>query len=104
MEVLEELFGAEVLEAKAAKKLSERERYLLVLAAGNLFDTDSGKDLLWWLFNETGVFRLSFTGGSETFFREGKRAVGLELWTLLLEARPNALAVLMEHKRLRLEE
>jgi hypothetical protein len=31
-----------------------------------------------WL-GETGIYRTSFTGNSETFFREGKRAFGLFL-------------------------
>lgn len=29
----------------------------------------------------TGIFRSSFTGNSETFFREGERNVGLKLLT-----------------------
>lgn len=38
-----------------------------------------GRRVVWRLLGEAGVFRSSFTGNSETFFREGKRAMGLHM-------------------------
>lgn len=38
-----------------------------------------GRRLVWRLLELTGLYRTSFTGNSETFFREGKRHVGLEI-------------------------
>lgn len=38
-----------------------------------------GRRFLWRLLEKTGVYRSSFTGSSETFFREGQRNVGLFL-------------------------
>ena len=41
--------------------------------------TKQGRRVVWRLLGEAGVFRSSFTGNSETFFREGKRALGLHM-------------------------
>lgn len=46
------------------------------------------------LIDETGVFARSFTGNSETFFREGQRAVGLSLIEQLEAASPGAFSKL----------
>lgn len=40
-----------------------------------------GRRFVWWLLGIAGIFRSSFTGNSETFFREGERNVGLRLLT-----------------------
>lgn len=40
-----------------------------------------GRRFIWRLLGITGIFRSSFTGNSETFFREGERNVGLKLLT-----------------------
>ncbi len=44
-----------------------------------LLSSKQGRRFTWRLLSECGVFRSSFTGNSETFFREGKRAVGLHM-------------------------
>lgn len=36
-----------------------------------------GRRVMWRLLERAGVFRSSFTGNNETFFREGMRNVGL---------------------------
>lgn len=41
--------------------------------------TKQGRRVMWRMLAEAGVFRTSFTGNSETFFKEGKRAFGLFL-------------------------
>lgn len=38
-----------------------------------------GRRLVWRLLGQTGLFRTSFTGNNETFFKEGKRHIGLEI-------------------------
>ena len=44
-----------------------------------LMSDPRGRRIMWGLLELTGVYRSSFTGNSETFFREGERNVGLKL-------------------------
>jgi hypothetical protein len=44
-----------------------------------LMANKQGRRIVRRLLAESGVYRSSFTGNSETFFREGKRALGLFL-------------------------
>lgn len=44
-----------------------------------------GRRFMWNLLGETGLYAVSFTGNSETFFREGRRSVGLSLHRQLHE-------------------
>lgn len=48
-----------------------------------LMSTPRGRRIVWRLLEECGVYRSSFTGNSETFFREGERAVGLRILALI---------------------
>lgn len=41
--------------------------------------TPEGRRVLTRVIDNAGVFNRSFTGNSETFFREGRRSVGLDL-------------------------
>lgn len=38
-----------------------------------------GRRFMWRLLTMTHVFKTSFTGNSETFFREGERNIGIQL-------------------------
>ena len=44
-----------------------------------LMSTKQGRRVVHRLIAAAGVYRTTFTGNSETFFREGKRAFGLML-------------------------
>lgn len=48
-----------------------------------LMSDPRGRRIVWGLLELTGVFRSSFTGNSETFFREGERNIGLKLFLRL---------------------
>lgn len=48
-----------------------------------LMSVPRGRRIVWRLLEETGQFRSSFTGNSETFFREGERNVGLKITALI---------------------
>ena len=50
-----------------------------------LMGSKRGRRIVWRLLERTGVFRTSFTGNSETFFREGQRNVGLMLMAQIHE-------------------
>jgi hypothetical protein len=56
-----------------------------------VLDTDFGRRFIWKIFGTCGIYRISFTGNSETFFNEGARNVGLKLRADVFEAKPEAL-------------
>lgn len=49
-----------------------------------------GRRFIWRYIGISGVFKLSFTGNSETFFNEGQRNVGLKLIADVMEANPES--------------
>lgn len=48
-----------------------------------------GRRIMWRLLEFAGVYRTSFTGNSETFFREGQRNVGLKFLAEVQENSPD---------------
>jgi hypothetical protein len=82
-----------VAEAKAkAKTLSmqsqEDTRALMALPAFRRF--------VWEILEQTHVFRTSFTGNSETFFKEGERNIGLKVFLRLQKDDPDGYAVMVK--------
>lgn len=71
---------------KEQTRLRDREisdlKFILKYAEGRRF--------LWRLLELAGVMQCSFTGNSETFFREGKRSVGLAFLDDLFKYAPTA--------------
>lgn len=72
--------------ARVAKRRAEREagdmRWIMSDARGRRF--------IWRLLGNAGIFRTSFTGNSETFFREGARSIGLQVFAELHQVVPDA--------------
>lgn len=67
---------------RTKKEKSERDKHAQQVDAEDikwLMGSKRGRRIVWRLLGRTGVFRSSFTGNSETFFREGERNVGLFL-------------------------
>lgn len=59
-----------------------------------------GRRVVWRMLEQAGVFRSSFTGNSETFFREGARSMGLLIISQINEHAPELYQVmLMENQR-----
>lgn len=54
----------------------------------DIVSTDSGRRFVWWLLSITGVYLPSYTGNSDTYFNEGRRAVGLEVMHRLASVAP----------------
>jgi len=69
------------------KNETEDLKYLLSLPAFRRF--------YWRYLCECGVFKSSFTGSSETYFREGRRDVGLMLMADLNDSNPAVYAALV---------
>lgn len=58
-----------------------------------------GRRFVWRLLEKCGVFRTSFTGDNETFFKEGQRNVGLAILAAVHEACPEKYAVMLKEQR-----
>ncbi len=66
------------------KELKQKLKNESLLRAYQVMMKDpSGKQVLWDLLSMCGVFQLSMTGNSWTYFNEGKTSVGLYLMTML---------------------
>lgn len=80
----------------------EKSRHLAAVAVEDfqwLMKDKRGRRIVWSLLERTGVFRSSFTGNSETFFREGQRNVGLFLMAQIHEACPEQYAVMLQEQK-----
>ena len=65
-----------------------------------IMSTKEGRRFMWRLLDFSGVYRTSFTGNSETFFKEGSRNVGLMLLNEIHEHCPESfITMLKEAKR-----
>jgi hypothetical protein len=53
-----------------------------------------GRRVMWGLLETAGIYRSSFTGNSETFFREGQRVVGLTYLKKMVEHCPEKYALM----------
>lgn len=63
-----------------------------------LMGSKRGRRIVWRLLERTGVYRSSFTGNSETFFREGQRNVGLMLMAQIHEVCPDQYALMLKEQ------
>lgn len=75
-------------------KLAREQRRRELEDIAWLLDQPRGRRIMWRVFGIAGIFRNSFTGSSETFFNEGKRAIGTTLFADLMEAVPGAFPVM----------
>ena len=64
-----------------------------------LMSDKRGRRFIWGLLAKTGVFKSSFTGDSETFFREGARNIGLMLMDAINEHCPDKYAKMAMEQR-----
>lgn len=77
--------------------LSRRQKTALQQADNDLLKVLSepaGRRQLMRMIDQTGVFARSFTGDTETFYREGRRSVGLDLVEHIERVQPGAFAKL----------
>ncbi len=72
---------------RAAQRQADRD----LLA---MLDNPAGRRVLMRVIDSAGVFVRSFTGNSETFYREGRRAIGLDLVEHIERVRPGSFAAL----------
>ncbi len=87
---------AEERAKKRQEALSEQQRETIKADTRWLMQDKRGRRFAWRLLERTGVFASSFTGNSETFFREGQRNVGLALLAQIHEHTPELYSVMVK--------
>ena len=85
--------------AAAAKEAARRTAELEVADFKWLMSDRRGRRIVWGLLDRTGVYRSSFTGNSETFFREGERNIGLKYVALIHDHCPEKYALMASEQR-----
>ncbi len=59
-----------------------------------------GRRLAWWLLQEAGIYRTSFSGDpAATAFQEGRRDIGLKVLHRVHETAPDAYAQMLNEQR-----
>lgn len=103
---MKQAFQSEFLadEIKARKETLERVEQGIARAIEAIADTAQGREFLWWLFEICGVFTTSYTGNSDTYFNEGRRAVGNEVLHRLVEVRPEIFQAMIKSGKARQDE
>jgi len=91
------------LRGQERKKEDSDERIKLIVDQEKddfkwLMGSKRGRRIVWRLLERTGVYRSSFTGNSETFFREGQRNVGLMLMAQINEVSPDQYALMLKEQ------
>lgn len=59
----------------------------------------AGRRIVWRLLERAGVYRTTFTGNSETFFKEGMRAMGLFIIGEVHSVTPEAYVTMLKEQR-----
>lgn len=93
-----DLHGNELAQADRAR----RERLVVQTEAEDikwLMSGKRGRRVVWRLLERAGVHRSSFTGNSETFFREGQRNIGLMYEALVFDHAPENYSVMVAENR-----
>lgn len=76
-------------QVKARKTKAELRKEAEVEYLRSLLETYGGRATVWRWLEWCGVYKTSFTGNSETFFKEGMRNIGLKILEEVFEASPN---------------
>lgn len=85
--------------AALREEVNRRKREQELLDIKLLMSTKEGRRICWRLLSITGVYRTSFTGNSETYFREGQRNVGLIIINDIQEAAPDDFVTMLKEHR-----
>lgn len=83
---------SDALTQNASRKIEvEDVKWLMAHKQGRRFVTR--------LLDKAGVYRTSFTGNSETFFREGQRNLGLFVLSEVMEVTPDQHAQMLKEQQ-----
>lgn len=84
---------------RAIDEQAQQEKQIEIDDFKFVMEDKRGRRFVWRLLEKCGVFRTSFTGDSETFFKEGQRNVGLAILALVHEACPEKYTVMLKEQR-----
>lgn len=90
---LEELDYLSKLRDRGQDEQAEVEKHALISQRTdmkNLLSTEAGRSIIWAIMSRCDIFGTSMTGNSQTYFKEGRRSVGLEIMAEVIAADPNA--------------
>jgi hypothetical protein len=79
-------------------KQQRTEHYLVNEDMKWLMGSKRGRRITWRILERAGIFRSSFTGNNETFFKEGMRNVGLALMAQIHEACPESYTLMVKEQ------
>lgn len=80
---------------KAHQALLERAKVQRHADVREVMDSPAGRRFVWGSIRDAGTFGSSFTGNSETFFREGRRDVGIRLMSEVQTVCPELYVVML---------
>lgn len=82
----------EIKKAEDEKALDDEAKLEALRAS---LKTYGGRKWAWDMLIDCHFFRVVFTGNSTTFFNDGMRAVGLQLFNDIMKADPGAFATML---------
>lgn len=92
--------AADENQVRQGKQKDQRTKEREIDDLKGLLSTPGGRRFLWRYIEFCGIFESSFSSsGSEMFFLEGQRNVGLKLIKEIMEADANAYIVMMKESK-----
>lgn len=86
----------------ALEEISRKAKLAVQIEAADfkwIMSNKRGRRFIWRLLEKAGVFRSSFTGNSETFFREGARNIGLQVLAMVHEHAPESYTLMLNEQK-----
>lgn len=95
----EQEFG-EVESGQSKRKAKVKELQLVEEAATiTVMGLKEGRRVVWRILDGSGFLTSSFTGNSTTFFKEGRRSVGEQLYNELMDLCPDLYWLMVNENR-----
>lgn len=92
--------AADPAQIKEAVRKEKSARFKELEDVKSILSTKAGRRFYYRYMKECGVFRISYTGnGSETFFNEGQRNVGLKFLADINDADPEIYATMIKENQ-----
>lgn len=87
-------------EAEEDRERLKQERLKWAEDLRKVLKAPEGRNVLWWILSNAGVFRSSYTGdANSTFFKEGARNLGLTVLNEVLTHGPEFFDLMMQENR-----